>query len=233
MTVPEYQIGPGLTLSDLEKLMATGEPYPLTGGGYSDIMAGPITSGMTSDFKKQMDEMKKLMDSDVVSLAAGDKESIDSLQTIDVRGRKMIVSKKPGQIRTTAITFACLYAAESPGIDSILYQAGVKGNFITENGEVALERFINDDVERVEKKDEPPQPKRTILLDDDPSQKLGQWVAVYGPDGKLRHIGIVMKDCILAVDNTALVAPAGEVVPLSSLEDAFALAAKIYTRNNP
>lgn len=138
---------------------------------------------------KSMKEMQDFLDADVSKLAAGDKEAAKSLQMITLRGRTMIISKNASH-RTTAVLMACLYGANNPGIDSVLFQVGAQGNFLTKEGDVRMEPFVSDAPEpdakeAKEAKEAVPDGKRNILLEETPTLLF----AALAPNGKTRLIG--------------------------------------------
>ncbi len=172
------------------KVVQTPQPPPFyaSGGGPADPTK--------DDLKKAITDFQKMMSTDVEALAA--QEAADNYDTVQVRGRRMIVSKDKGQARVNGIVAACLYAANNPGIDSVFQQLDIKANFIYPNGDVRKESFINPTSPAA-----PPAPapkpaeaeKRSILLDEpeQPPSKENLFVAIADLDGRVRSFGVIVK----------------------------------------
>lgn len=149
----KLNVGPGLTKEEAQQLMSN------------------VNKELSPDYAKQTEEMKKFMSSTVEELAASDKESLGALEILDVRGRKMVISKKRNHARTSAVMVACLYALKNPEVDSILLQSTLTAHFMTPEG-IEIQPFIENkgEVSISPKPATPPDDgKRNILVPDDTS----------------------------------------------------------------
>lgn len=120
-----------------------GQDIAITVGPGGKAMLGDHTKGDATKEKLQQDvqAMKDFMNKSVEQIAAGVEKGTD-LQVIDVRMRKLVVTKTPGRQRTDSILVACLYALKVPAVDSIISQAGIQGHFRLADGTVAIQPFI-------------------------------------------------------------------------------------------
>lgn len=120
-----------------------GQDIAITVGPGGKAVLGDHTKGGDAKEKVQQDvqAMKDFMNKSVEQIAAGVETGSD-LQVIDVRMRKLVVTKTPGRQRTDSILVACLYALKVPAVDSIISQAGIQGHFRLQDGTVAIQPFI-------------------------------------------------------------------------------------------
>lgn len=161
----------------------------------AEILAGmtPQEDAVSAN-KKAVNDMAALMAKNVEELAAGELASSEGMEILEVRGKKFVLPSGSSPKRTNTVMVACLFALENQAVDKILKSVNARGYFAAQDGSIELRDLFEGIEAKAYEKHEVRKPGRNILVETaDPvvDQKPNQLVAIYGVDGRPRHIGTV------------------------------------------
>lgn len=147
--------------------------------------------GVSKDIAKQVEDMKEFMSKDVMELASKSGVNMESIQTVGVRGRKMVIPTV-GQARVNAILMACLASRFDSSADSILRDLHVKGHFLANDGSIEVRDLVEDEgakaYEKITPEDSPKVARNILIGDPDPAPAESWPSRIMGvldePDGK-------------------------------------------------